>query len=393
MSDMNSADHEQDVLKTEGVDAQDRVSDLDTVTGDEPVVKPGTGDAGSAPGLMQGIDALSGTGDMPGAGDKSRVAPRRISRKDERKASELIAAERAAEEIEVKLTPAEERDIRQAADSLEDAAELRQELVNAKRQQEVVRQVRSRVDRSVPVHQLSSRPSFAVTSAYIEYHTREAYAMLIGRSGYSSVDGRVVTAGDVGSQVDSSADNKKARGRRYHIYGLFEAATKAREVVQGYRVGCPYAAWFLIRIEDEIAKTRALLTEIHAAADVLTSSVTSLKVEPLTARLPAQINLQFHVPYGYHFADLLTGYDNLVRKLKSYAMMQFLTYDEMMPLVNKLSTPLRRLYRLPCEWHFVGRDAVLQKTAPYLAAEHRMGILPEGIVEGILKPQMVRDVG
>ncbi|MDO4643810.1 MAG: hypothetical protein Q4A74_08210 [Cardiobacteriaceae bacterium] len=54
-----------------------------------------------------------------------------------------------------------------------------------------------------------------------------------------------------------------------------------------------------------------------------------------------------------------------------------------------MGKPLRRLFHIPSEWEFVGRDAVLQKTAVLYAAEHRMGSLPDSILAGEMLPEMV----
>ena len=82
-------------------------------------------------------------------------------------------------------------------------------------------------------------------------------------------------------------------------------------------------------------------------------------------------------------------YDNVLRILQSYLRQGFITRDEYQAIRNPLAKELRRLFRLPQSWRFVGRDAVLQQTASFLAAEHDMGALPQEILEGKRLPQLV----
>ena len=82
-------------------------------------------------------------------------------------------------------------------------------------------------------------------------------------------------------------------------------------------------------------------------------------------------------------------YDNVLRVLQSYLRQGFITQDEYRAIRNPLAKELRRLFRLPQQWRFVGRDAVLQQTNPFLAAEHDMGRLPQEILDGERLPQLV----
>lgn len=345
------------------------------------------------PGMVQVLaDHLSVAGDGSASVDDDRIdtmsgAVRNRRGKDAQKASELIAAEAAAEE-KVSLSVAEEREIAESAESEADAAEWRKELLTEKRKEESLRQAKAAVNDAVPVRQLSNRPSFATFSASIDYHTRESFAFLLGRS--RSVQEVPVEDGSLNPGEFGEDDGKKSRvAVRAHIAGLFEASRNLRSVVQGYMAGCPYAAWYLIRIEEEVEKYREQLHQVNQEVDARLAKLSSLQVAPLTARIPSNITLTFRVPYGYQFADMLTGYDNLIRKVKPYYMMGFMTYKEYRDIESRMGRLLRNIFGIPGLWSFVGKDAVLQQTATALAAEHRMGYVPEDVLNGSRKPTMV----
>lgn len=372
--------------KTEGVLPADGAGAVDS--------KSQSGAGGKkVPGMVQVLaDHLPGAGDGNASADEDRadaasgaVSSRRG--KDAQKASELIAAEEAAMRT-VSLSPAEEREIDESAESEADAAEWREEVLAEKRRQESLRQAKAAVNEAVPVRQLSNRPSFATFTASIDYHTRESFAFLIGRS--RSVQEIPAEDGSLNPGEFGEDDGQKSRTKvRAHIAGLFEASRNLRSVVQGYVAGCPYAAWYLIRIEEEIAKYREQLHQVNQEVDARLASLSTLQVAPLTARIPSNIKLTFRVPYGYQFADMLTAYDNLIRKVKPYYMMGFMSYKEYRDIESRIGRLLRNVFGMPGLWYFVGKDAVLQQTAQALAAEHRMGYLPEDVLDGTRKPTMV----
>lgn len=391
MSDRVSDVDDNDLTKVEGVPVTEPVtpsnSEASAANADEaaaPGTESGAGDV-DAPGLVQGLsDLAESEHELP----VRRVRRRDSARRDVRKSSELVAAEAEAAESDIRLSPAEERDVRETTSSAEDAAELRQELLREKQQAESLRQLKRRVNPTVPMHILSSRPSYGSATATIEYHTREAFGFLVGRSRSIGKLSELVRVGEDVQKRDLPADND--RQVKSSITGLFESNSKLREVVQGHYAGCPYATWYLLKIEEELRFIRDQVKVIEAQADTILDGVTNLNVDRLTVRLPTVIRLTFHSPYGYHFADLLVAYDNLIRKVKPYMMMNFIEFAEYRRIERSLGTHLRRLFRLPMEWRFVGRDAVVQKTAQLFAAEHQMGMLPEDILNGERVPTMVR---
>ena len=279
--------------------------------------------------------------------------------------SELRAAKAAvAAAGTVSLTPAEERDLRDYAEGEDDLRELREEKLEEKREQAALRQARSRVNAEVPSRTLVQRPTYGATRGKVELHVRDTYAFLLGRE----------------------ADPERHKG---YISGMFAAGKAIRTLVQGHVAGCPYATWYLVQIEEGMARFRALVQEKEAQARALVEAVTVVRLDPFTSRRPAEVPLDFVVSYGFHFADMLVRFDNVLRLLQSYLRQHFISQEEYRAIRNPLAKELRTLFRLPMLWRFVGRDAVLQQTNQLLAAEHDMGRLPQEILDGERLPQLV----
>lgn len=278
--------------------------------------------------------------------------------------SELRDAKAAVAAAGVSLTPAEERDLRDIAEGEDDLRELREEKLEEKRQQAAMRQARSRVNDAVPSRTLVQRPTYGATRGKVYLHVRDTYAFLLGRE----------------------ANPETHKG---YIAGMFAASKTMRTLVQGHIAGCPYATWFLVRIEDGMARSREMVKEKEANAIALVEAATPVRLEPFTSRRPAEVPLDFTASYGFHFADILVRFDNVLRILQSYLRQGFITQDEYRAIRQPLAKELRNLFRLPQQWRFVGKDAVMQQTNQLLAAEHDMGRLPQEILDGERLPQLV----
>ena len=299
-----------------------------------------------------------------GAGSKTSGLSREARTRrlvDNRLSSELRNAKNEAATEGVTLSPAELRNIADIAESEEEQQELRQEAEGEKLRQQAMRKAKQAVNPSVPAEMLIKRPTFGQVIGAVQFHMRDSYSFLLGRN----------------------------RGSKHFIAGLFEAAASVNQVVRGYHAGCPYAAWYLVQIEELMDQFRTTLKVVRQEAENLIAQTTSIRMEPYTSKGPSDVHLVFKVKYGFLFTDLLKQYDEILRMVRAYMDAGFINRDEYKAIEGRMGKPLRRLFYLPGRWRFVGRDAVLQQTAPFLIAEQQMGILPEGYLDGSLKPKLI----
>ena len=330
----------------------------EAATGDD---EDAVAEAGAhAPGLVQvGRISRRAAGDAAARAEKLKAIQERADADELRDERAAVAAAG-----NVSLTPAEERDLRDIAEGEDDLRELREEKLEEKRQQAAMRQARSRVNEAVPSRTLVQRPTYGATRGKVYLHVRDTYAFLLGRE----------------------ANPETHKG---YIAGMFAASKTMRTLVQGHIAGCPYATWFLVRIEDGMAKFREMVKEKEVNALALVEAATPVRLEPFTSRRPAEVPLDFTASYGFHFADILVRFDNVLRILQSYLRQGFITQEEYRAIRQPLAKELRNLFRLPQQWRFVGKDAVMQQTNQLLAAEHDMGRLPQEILDGERLPQLV----
>lgn len=319
-----------------------------------------------------GVEAAFAPGQihMPVAGDDAAVmqlsnrAEKLKRMRDSSRAYELREAEAEVAAAEVSLTPAELRDIRDIAESPEEIAELTEERLKEKRNDQAMRRARQKVNEAVPARTLLTRPGYGPTHGSVKIHVRDSFSFLLGR-------------------------RQNRNEGKFYISGLFDSSQVVRNVVQGHHAGCPYATWYLVQIEKEINDFRALVTAMEQKAKALVEAATFVRMSPFESRQPADVPLDFAVSYGFWFVDLLVRYDNVLRLLQPYLRQKFISLGEYAAIQEPMGRALRRLFRLPSRWRFVDRDAVLQKTHAFYAAEHEMGVLPQGILEGEVVPELV----
>lgn len=287
-----------------------------------------------------------------------------------KKSMEMQQAEQDVADINVTLTAKEEHEIEDLAETAEEAEEMREAAVQAKKHIEAVKLAKKQVNDNVPAQHVIQRPSYGHLTATAQLHSHEAFRFPLGRN-----------------QRILMKEGKRVRQTR--IVGLFDAAASLKQIVAGYQSGCPYAAWTLIKIEEQIALIRSLIATAKLEAESLCQQSTNLTLSSFTSKNPSEVPLNFKSVYAYHFADLLTEYDLLLRSILNYKIQHFISIDEYKNIEQKLGRPLRQLFRTTDDWHYVGKEAIEEQNAKLQEAEYRMGVLPKEIISGEKAPKFV----
>ncbi len=306
--------------------------------------------------------------------EKKTQNPRRTRRRRAVQQSQSIEYNQASASIsddEVSLTTREESEIEDIAETPQEANEMRKAALLAKKNKEALKRAKAAVNKAVPAETLVQRPRYGHITGVATYHTTDAYRFLLGRSPRTVIK------------------NGK-RERQTRIIGLFEAAEAVKQIEAGYQAGCAYAAWTLVRIEEQIKEVRSLFARSKQEAENLIQLSTMIRLHPFESKTPSEVQLNFKSPYAYHFADILSQYDLLLRSVVNYKMEHFISQDDYRTIEKQLGTPLRRLFKLTDSWSFVGQEAVDSENHVFMDAEQRMGILPEKIKSGEVIPQFVK---
>lgn len=276
---------------------------------------------------------------------------------------ELTEAKESISTDDIKLTPQQEQEIAEIAADQEEADELIEDLKIEKAKELALQAAKNKVDKEVPTKHVIERPSYGPITAQAEFHMRNSFKFLLGRK-------------------------VKDKPR---IIGLFSAGAKTKVIYQAYLAGCPFAALYLCRIEDEIEVNKSIVKITAKEIDAYCDSHMTLKMDPFTANRPTAVSFNLFAKHGYHFVEILLGYDQAMRTLMPYQQAEFMPYKEYIQYDIKMSRGIRRLFKLTNDYSFVGKEHVEAKDAVYMAAVNHMGEVPDDILSGERKPKFVRE--
>ncbi|WP_208022035.1 PFL_4669 family integrating conjugative element protein [Pseudomaricurvus hydrocarbonicus] len=123
--------------------------------------------------------------------------------------------------------------------------------------------------------------------------------------------------GDVWLTLQTYQAQALIRGRRAEegkpvIVGLLGFAERLRTLWQAARMDDPYADWWLLKVEEGIAGSRAQLCRLQQLLEALIASAEGLEVSIAHSERPQRVSLQFASPYAFRAAQLLADYDQVV---------------------------------------------------------------------------------
>ncbi|ARL21178.1 PFL_4669 family integrating conjugative element protein [Burkholderia pseudomallei] len=184
------------------------------------------------------------------------------------------------------------------------------------------------------------------------------------------------------------------------IIGLNGFVAIMNKMKRGAEQDDPYSDWWMLRVEDKLAQTKASLQTLREQVDQALADVPpaltlgdNLNIQPV--RLPLFINAQL----GFMAVYLLADYDDLARRLilaHHTAMIDRRTLERWL---NDGAHALRSLFSLAQQYRYSGtqRDDFAANNAAARAAREKFGELPQDVLEGTRRsrfaPPIVRRSG
>jgi integrating conjugative element protein (TIGR03761 family) len=183
------------------------------------------------------------------------------------------------------------------------------------------------------------------------------------------------------------------------IIGLNAFVGIMNKMKRGAEQDDPYSDWWMIRIEEKLATSKAALTTIEEQLDQLMADLPpalsigdNLNVQPVT--LPLFISAQL----GFMAVYLLTQFDNLARRLLLAHHTALIGRRDMERWMNEGAHVLRSLFGLAQQYRFSGatRDDFAAQNARAREALEKFGELPQDVLEGTRRsefaPPIVRQI-
>jgi integrating conjugative element protein (TIGR03761 family) len=169
------------------------------------------------------------------------------------------------------------------------------------------------------------------------------------------------------------------------ILGLSGFVGVLNKMKRGAEQDDPYSDWWLIRVEEKLASSKAALTglqeqlaQIMSNLPVALSIGENLNVQPVS--LPLFVNAQ----HGFMAVYLLTQFDDLARRLLLAHHTALIGRRDMERWLNEGAHVLRSLFGLVQQYRFSGatRDDFAANNARAREARDLLGDLPQDVLEG-----------
>lgn len=170
--------------------------------------------------------------------------------------------------------------------------------------------------------------------------------------------------------------------------GLSGFCSVINRMSRGAQQDDPYSDWWMILLEDKITESKESLRTIEERLDTAMASLPpAISISENLSIQPVSLPLYISNPIGFQAVYLLTGYDEIVRRILLAQHVGLVGRRDMETWIDEGAAVLRRLFGLAQVYKFSGaeRDDFASNNAKAQAARkmyERYGELPQDILEG-----------
>ncbi|SFT71291.1 PFL_4669 family integrating conjugative element protein [Paraburkholderia aspalathi] len=169
------------------------------------------------------------------------------------------------------------------------------------------------------------------------------------------------------------------------IIGLNGFVSIMNKMKRGAEQDDPYSDFWMLRIEDKLAETKARLQTVHEQVDqALAARPASLSVSENLNVQPVKLPLFINAQLGFMAVYLLADYDDLARHLILAHHTAMIDRSTLERWLNEGAHALRSLFALAQQYKYSGtqRDDFAANNAAARAALEKFGPLPQDVLEG-----------
>ena len=173
------------------------------------------------------------------------------------------------------------------------------------------------------------------------------------------------------------------------IIGLSGFCSVVNRMSRGAQQDDPYSDWWMILLEDKITESKQGLKDIEARLDTAMATLPpAISISENLSIQPVSLPLYISNPIGFQAVYLLTGYDEIVRRILLAQHVGLVGRRDMEAWIDEGAAVLRSLFGLAQLYKYSGaeRDDFAANNAKAEAARklyERYGELPQDILQGL----------
>ena len=169
------------------------------------------------------------------------------------------------------------------------------------------------------------------------------------------------------------------------IVGLNGFVSLMNKMKRGAEQDDPYSDWWMLRIEDKLADTKAKLQGLREQVDqALTNVPTALSLGENLNVQPVKLPLFIGAQHGFMAVYLLADYDDLARRLILAHHTALIDRSTLERWLHEGAHALRSLFALAQQYRYSGtqRSDYADNNAAAQAAIEKFGALPQEVIDG-----------
>ncbi|HVV67733.1 MAG TPA: TIGR03761 family integrating conjugative element protein [Gammaproteobacteria bacterium] len=166
--------------------------------------------------------------------------------------------------------------------------------------------------------------------------------------------------------------------------GLWQFATKVRDLWKGHQADDPYADWCFMKIDEKINHIQEAMQKIEQHLTYRLSQLRGFNIPLFENPKPMPLTLRFVTPFSYMAAAVLSELDYISRQ--AYTLRHIGQIVEFNQLPISVVPSIRQLFSIPLAWKVhVSRQDIRDNNALAKEAKDKMGEIPAVILNKELK--------
>ena len=178
------------------------------------------------------------------------------------------------------------------------------------------------------------------------------------------------------------------------IIGLLDFGRRMKLIWLSAEADDPFADWFLVRIEQSLEKSKALIREKTAWLNTRMAELQGFDIQVANSLQPLHVPIFFQNPYGYMGAYLIADYDDLARSVFTARHIALIDRALAEQLLQATGKAIRRTFNLASQWKFTGvtREDMWAENPNAVRAVETFGECPKPVLSGKQRAAMAPEI-
>ncbi|NNE63654.1 MAG: TIGR03761 family integrating conjugative element protein [Gammaproteobacteria bacterium] len=179
-------------------------------------------------------------------------------------------------------------------------------------------------------------------------------------------------------------EGRRGSANKAEIYGVARFSGSVGQIYNAAKADDPWADWWLVKIDEQIDRSRTKLNEYRSELDLLYPASKNINITTPESIKPVSKPLEFGTPsYPYRLAYLVVDYDELCSMIRGLVHHGLLPKAKGERYMNLAGRPIRSALQAASGYRYQGvtRNDVVANNPKAQKARTLMGEVPQDIFD------------